>query len=98
MACAGAIAARVGCARTPLTRLLPRSPRARARRRVNEVTIVHCRPEIMGMVRKVSHLLEVESFPEYQARLARRTEGMSWKPELVVTHAPTDAGTGTEGR
>jgi len=44
----------------------------------------------MGMVRKVSHLVEVESYPEYQARLAKRTEAMSWKPEIVCLHAPPE--------
>ena len=49
--------------------------------------VVHqSRPEILGMIRKVSHLLKIETQEEYEERLAKRLNEMQWKEELVVGH------------
>ena len=55
-------------------------------RRVNQVKICACRPELVGMVKKVSHLVRVETESEYTARLEQRLKEMHLRPELIAVH------------
>ena len=55
-------------------------------RRVNQVRMCACRPELVGMVKKVSHLVRVETESEYTARLERRLKEMHLRPELIAVH------------
>ena len=54
--------------------------------RVNQVSVHQNNPNILGMIKKVSHLLRIESQDEYEARLAKRIKDMQWKSEIVIRH------------
>ena len=52
--------------------------------------ICTCRPELVGMVKKVSHLVRVETESEYTARLEQRLKEMRLKTELIAVHKRVD--------